>query len=101
MLVTSIFFFSHNNFYSSQHKFQSLSSSILWSATTLNLDWFKILSSGKEFTAGRVKVALLQIFIKKNVNCCIKGDDHSHYTCKSNILEILDNPSLVKMLSLW
>ena len=86
MLVTSIFFFSHNVFYSSQHKFRSLSSSILSSATTLNLDWFKILSSGKELTAGRVKVSLLQIFIKNVAICCIKGDEHSHYTCKSNIL---------------
>ena len=100
MLVTSIFFYSHNVFYSSQHKFQSLSSSILSYATTLNLDWFKILLSGKELTAGRVKVARIQIFIKNVANCCMKRDEHSHYTCKSNILEILDNPSLVKMLSL-
>ena len=45
MLVTSIFFFSHNVFYHPQHKFQLFFFS---SANALNLDHSKVLSFGKE-----------------------------------------------------
>ena len=55
MLVTSIFSFSHNVSYSSQHKFQFLSRYYLSSANALNLDWFKIFPFGKELSTLREK----------------------------------------------
>ena len=49
MLVTSIFFFSHNLFYSSQNKFHFFQSHfILSSANAFNLDQSKISSFGEE-----------------------------------------------------
>ena len=50
MLVTSIFSFSHNNFYLSQIKLQFLIHMYLKSANAFNLDQSKILSFSKELT---------------------------------------------------
>ena len=46
MLVTSIFFFSHNVFYHMKDNFNISSKIDLLSANAFNLDQFEILSSG-------------------------------------------------------
>ena len=49
MLVTCIFFFSHNSFYLIQNNFFPIWITFdLSSADALNLDWFEILSFGKD-----------------------------------------------------
>ena len=49
MLVTSIFYFSHNVFYPSQNKFQLFSNIYFSSASVFNSDLSENLSFGKEF----------------------------------------------------
>ena len=62
MLVTNIFSFSHNVFYSPQNKFQFLSNNFLSSANPFNLDWYQILLFGKD-----LKVALTRPVTKREL----------------------------------